>query len=75
MPIAQSSHVQEYNYNKQTGRLVIQFVNGAIYQCEMGQTEYDTFHQSGSKGSYVQNNLRGRLVQMAPPNKQARRRG
>ncbi len=74
MPIAQSSHVQAYNYDPETQRIVISFVNGAVYQGQMSQTEYDIFHQSGSKGSYVQNNLRGRLSMMVPANKQIRRR-
>ena len=72
--IAQSSHVQEYDFNPDTGRIVIQFVNGAVYQGRMSQTEYDSFHQSGSKGSYVQNNLRGRLEMLVPAMKQSRRR-
>ena len=75
MPVAQSNNVQEYSYDPETARLVIQFVNGAVYQGQMEQTEYDIFHQSGSKGSYVQNNLRGRLSMMVPANKQTRRRG
>ena len=75
MPVAQSNNVQEYDFNADTGRLVVQFVNGAVYQCQMDQTEYDIFHQSGSKGSYVQNNLRGRLSMMVPANKRTRRRG
>ena len=74
MPVAQSNNVQSYDYNPETQRLVIQFVNGAVYQGQMEQTEYDTFHQSGSKGSYVQHNLRGRLSMMVPANKQIRRR-
>jgi hypothetical protein len=75
MPIAQSSHVQEYSFNPETGQVVIQFVNGAVYRGDMEQTEYDAFHQSGSKGSYVQNNLRGRLTMVAPPDQKTRRRG
>ena len=50
MPVAQSNNVQEYDFNSETGRIVIQFVNGAVYQGQMDQTEYDIFHQSGSKG-------------------------
>lgn len=73
--IAQSSHVQEYDYRPEDGRIVIQFVNGAVYQGKMSPTEYDTFHQSGSKGSYVQNNLKGRLTMIVPAMKQSRRRG
>ena len=74
MPVAQSSNVMEYDYNSETGQFVIQFVNGAVYRGEMSQTEYDTFHQLGSKGSYVRNNMAGRLTMMLPPNKQTRRR-
>ena len=75
MPVAQSNNVQEYHYDPDTEVLVIQFVNGAVYRGRVSQTEYDIFHQSGSKGSYVQNSLRGRLSMMVPANKQTRRRG
>ena len=74
MPVAQSSHVNSYEYDPATGTITIQFVNGAVYTGHMGQAEYDIFHQSGSKGSYVQNSLRGRLQMVIPAMKQTRRR-
>lgn len=69
MPVAQSSHVQQYEYDPETRTITIQFVNGAVYAGRMDQTEYDNFHQTGSKGAYVQYKLKDRLtkVQSAPP--------
>lgn len=64
MPIAQSAHIQEYDYEPSVGTLDIQFVNGAVYRWTgITPAEYDNFHQSGSKGAYVHSKLgRGTLI-------------
>jgi hypothetical protein len=53
MPIAQSSHLQSYDYDPDTETLTIQFVNGSIYQYSgVPATEYWNMQQSGGSGSY-----------------------
>lgn len=75
MPIAQSAHVQSYEYDAERGVVTIQFVNGAVYEGPMSESEYWNFHQSGSKGAYVNDKLRGRLTKIvsAPPGTRKRR--
>ena len=54
MPVAQSAHVQQYEYDPATSSLRIEFVNGAIYEyANVPQAVADRFAQSGSKGSFL----------------------
>lgn len=51
--VAQSSHLQSYEYNPNSQVLTIQFVNGAIYQyAGVPITEFYNMAQSGGAGTY-----------------------
>ena len=52
MPIAQSSHLEQYDYDPDSQTLTIRFVNGAVYQfAGVPQTEFDNMAQSGGAGT------------------------
>ena len=53
MPVAQSSHLQNYEYDPDTQVLTIQFVNGSIYRYDgVPATEFYNMAQSGGAGTY-----------------------
>lgn len=59
MPIAQSSHLQSYDYDPESRTLLITFVTGAIYRYyDVPQTEYWNLVQSGGAGSYFHAKIR-----------------
>lgn len=59
MPVAQSSHLQSYDYDPETQTLTVEFVNGAIYQyANVPQTEYWNLRQNGGSGGYFHTKIR-----------------
>lgn len=59
MPVAQSSHLQSYDYDPESQTLLITFVNGDIYRySNVPQTEYWNLAQSGGSGSYFHSKIR-----------------
>lgn len=57
--VAQSSHLQNYEYDANTQTLTIQFVNGAIYQyAGVPMTEFHNMVQSGGAGTYFWTKIR-----------------
>lgn len=60
MRVAQSSHLQAYEYSQDSQLLTIQFVNGAVYQYYgVPFTEYWNLAQSGSPGEYFSSKIKG----------------
>lgn len=60
MPIAQSSHLQEYSYDSESRTLTVQFVNGSIYQYSgVPANVYWGLQQNGGAGSYFHAKIRG----------------
>lgn len=63
MRTAQSSHIAAHDYDRATGSLVIQFLNGAVYEyAGVPPTEYDSFAQSSSPGIYFWSKIRNRYT-------------
>ena len=61
MPVAQSSHLQLYQYDAENQVLTIQFTNGAVYQyAGVPLTEYHNLAQSGGAGTYFWSKIRNR---------------
>lgn len=61
MPVAQSSHLQNYQYDPNTQILTIQFTNGALYQyAGVPITDFYNMAQSGSAGTYFWAKIRDR---------------
>lgn len=59
MPVAQSSHLQSYDYDPETQTLLVTFVNGDIYRySNVPASEYYNFAQSGGAGSYFHAKIR-----------------
>lgn len=59
MRIAQSSHLQSYDYDPDSQTLTVQFQNGAIYQYTgVPQNEYYNFQQNGGSGTYFHSKIR-----------------
>lgn len=59
MPIAQSSHLQAYDYDEDSRTLLVTFVNGDIYRYyNVPQTEYWNLVQSGGSGAYFHSKIR-----------------
>lgn len=59
MPVAQSSHLQSYEYDPESQTLQVTFVNGDIYQYyNVPQTEYWNLAQSGGSGAYFHSKIR-----------------
>lgn len=59
MPVAQSSHLQSYDYDPETQILTVEFVNGTIYQyAGVPQTEYWNLAQNGGSGTYFHSKIR-----------------
>lgn len=57
--VAQSSHLQSYDYDPNTQVLTVQFVNGAVYQYSgVPLTEYHNLVQSGGAGTYFWTKIR-----------------
>jgi hypothetical protein len=57
--VAQSSHLQRYEYDPNSQVLTIQFVNGAIYQYSgVPITEFYNMAQSGGAGGYFWSKIR-----------------
>jgi hypothetical protein len=51
--VAQSSHLQSYEYDPNTQTLTVQFVNGSVYQYDgVPITEFHNMAQSGGAGTY-----------------------
>ena len=60
MPVAQSSHIQHYNYDPDIATLAITFTNGAKYVWNrVPISVYNDFHSSGSKGAFLHSKIRG----------------
>jgi len=61
MPIAQTSHLQSYDYDEDSQTLTIQFLNGAIYTYSgVPATEFWNLQQSGGAGTYFHAKIRNR---------------
>lgn len=61
MRVAQSSHLQAYDYDPNSETLTVQFVNGAIYQyAGVPLTEFHNLAQSGGGGTYFWTKIRDR---------------
>lgn len=59
MPVAQSSHLQSYQYDPDSQVLTVEFVNGAIYQYSgVPHTEYWNLAQNGGSGVYFASKIR-----------------
>lgn len=53
MPVAQSSHLQRYDYDGDTLTLTVEFQNGSVYQyAGVPITEFNNMVQSGGAGTY-----------------------
>lgn len=77
MRVAQSSHLQQYEYDEKTQTLVIQFTNGAIYSYSgVDPNSYFSFAQSASPGQYFHSKIKGKYdtTNIAAGDKQMRRR-
>ena len=62
MQIAQSSHLQAYDYDADSQTLTIQFQDGSIYKyANVPQTEYWQLQQTGGSGVYFSNKIRNRF--------------
>jgi lysyl-tRNA synthetase class 2 len=60
MPVAQSSHLQAYEYDPASQTLTVQFTNGAVYTyAGVPETEYHNFAQSAGSGAYFHAKIRG----------------
>lgn len=63
MPVAQSSHIQTYDYDPDTRTLTIQFTNGALYNYNgVDANTYYAFAQSNSPGSYFHTKIKGQFA-------------
>jgi lysyl-tRNA synthetase class 2 len=61
MPVAQSSHLQNYEYDPNTQTLTVEFQNGAVYNyAGVPVTEYNDMVQSGGAGTYFWAKIRYR---------------
>ena len=61
MPIAQSSHLQSYEYDPDTETMTITFQNGSIYQYSgVPITEFYNMAQNGGAGTYFHAKIRNR---------------
>ena len=59
MGVAQSSHLDRYEYNSETQTLTVEFHNGAVYQyAGVPQTVADTFAQNGGSGTFFHAKIR-----------------
>jgi hypothetical protein len=59
MPVAQSSHLQSYDYDIESQTLTIQFQNGSIYTYSgVPLTEFNNMVQSGGAGTYFWSKIR-----------------
>lgn len=59
MRVAQSSHLQSYDYDPDSQTLTVQFQNGAIYQYTgVPHTEYWNLAQNGGSGTYFHAKIR-----------------
>jgi len=59
MRIAQSSHIQGFDYDEATQTLTIQFTNGAVYAyASIDPNTYYAFAQSPSPGQYFHSKIR-----------------
>lgn len=57
--IAQSSHLQKYDYSSDTSQLTVEFTNGAIYK--YSGVPFQTYYgltRSSSPGEYFHKNIR-----------------
>lgn len=60
--VAQSSHLQTYEYDPNTQVLTVQFVNGSIYQYSgVPITEFYNMAQSGGGGTYFHAKIRNKF--------------
>jgi excisionase family DNA binding protein len=59
MPVAQSSHLQSYDYDIESQTLTIQFQNGSTYTYSgVPLTEFNNMVQSGGAGTYFWSKIR-----------------
>jgi hypothetical protein len=63
MPVAQSSHLQEYEYDAASETLTVQFQNGSVYQYSgVPMDRYEKLRQSGGSGTVFHSEIRGRYA-------------
>lgn len=62
MPIAQSNHLQAFDYDDQTRILTIQFTNGSVYNyADVDPMTYATLNKSVSPGSFFHSKIKGKF--------------
>ena len=62
MPIAQSSHLQQYDYDPDSQTLTVQFQDGTVYNyANVPQTEFWNLQKAGGSGVYFVNKIRNRF--------------
>jgi hypothetical protein len=63
MNVAQSSHLQSYEYDPESGTLVVTFQNGATYSyAGVPPDQADGLRQNGGSGTWFHANIRGRYA-------------
>jgi hypothetical protein len=63
MRVAQSSHIQGYDYDQGSSTLTIQFTNGAVYNYGgVDANTYYAFAQSSSPGGYFHSKIKGQFA-------------
>lgn len=61
MPVAQSSHLENYDYDTDSQTLTVEFWNGTIYTyAGVPQHEFVNMQQSGGAGTYFWSKIRDR---------------
>jgi len=61
MRVAQSSHLQSYEYDPNTQTLTIEFQNGAVYRYDgVPMNEFENFMQSGGAGTHFWGKIRNK---------------
>jgi hypothetical protein len=60
MKVAQSRHIEAFDYDQGSRRLTIQFTNGSVYTyAGVDANTYYAFSQSSSPGSYFHSKIKG----------------
>ena len=61
MPVAQSSHLNSFDYDIGSQTLTIAFNNGSVYHYrEVPLQEFENLKQAGSPGTYFWQNIRSK---------------
>lgn len=62
MPIAQSSHLQAFDYDDKSRVLTIQFTNGSVYNyAGVDPQTYANLSKATSPGSHFHQNIKGKF--------------